>query len=96
MNIKGDVMVNFLHHQQQERMWANGGQSEGVVLKKSRDNYICCPPELSHYQGDFYDAVRALNVRVCRRRTTSRLVSNRGLGRDDSQHQNSQSFDATR
>ena len=74
--VKTDVMVNWLHQQQLEKMWVNGGQSEGVVLKRSRDIYACCPPELAHYQGDFYDAVRALNVKVGSLHTTSVVPSN--------------------
>ena len=64
MEIKADVMVNWLHQQQMERMWSNGAVGEGVMLKKSRDAYTSCPAELSTYQDDFFDAVRKLNVRV--------------------------------
>ena len=64
MEIKADVMVNWLHQQQMERMWTNGAIGEGVVLKKSRDAYTSCPAELSTYQEDFFDAVCKLNVRV--------------------------------
>lgn len=64
IDIKCDVMVNWLHQQQLESMWTSGGPSEGVVLKKSRDSFTCCPPELSDTRTDFYDAVRALNVKV--------------------------------
>ena len=62
--IKSDVMVNYLHHQQLEHMWSDGKPGEGVVLKKSRDQYTSCPAELSQYEGGFFDAVRKLNVRV--------------------------------
>ena len=65
MEIKADVMVNWLHQQQLERMWTNGGQGEGVILKKNRDNFTSCPQELQHYRGDLFDAVQKLNVRVC-------------------------------
>lgn len=64
MEIKADVMVNWLHQQQLERMWTNGGLGEGVVLKKGRDTYTSCPGELSDHQGDLFDAVSRLNVRV--------------------------------
>lgn len=65
MEIKADVMVNWLHQQQLERMWTNGGVGEGVVLKKGRDAYTACPAELSNHRGDLFDAVTRLNVRVC-------------------------------
>ena len=64
LDIKCDVMVNWLHQQQLESMWSTGGPGEGVVLKKAKDNFTCCPSDLSHYRGDFYDAVSALNVKV--------------------------------
>ena len=64
MEIKADVMVNWLHQQQLERMWTNGAMGEGVVLKKSRDSYTSCPADLSTYQDDLFDAVCKLNVRV--------------------------------
>ena len=96
-DIKADVMINWLHQQQLEKMWGNGGQSEGVVLKKSRDNYTCCPPELANYQGDFFDAVRALNVRVRNLfNMVLCLLSEPALGRDDRQHPDCQSINAAR
>ena len=64
VDIKCDVMVNWLHQQQLEAMWASGGPGEGVVLKKTREKFTCCPGDLAGYQNDFFDAVRALNVRV--------------------------------
>ena len=64
LEIKCDVMVNWLHQQQLEAMWSNGGVGEGVVLKKMKDQYTSCPAELQRMQGDLFDAVRALNVRV--------------------------------
>ena len=65
IDIKCDVMVNWLHQQQLESMWSSGSSGEGVVLKKTRDNFTCCPSELAESRGEFYDAVRMLNVRVC-------------------------------
>ena len=65
IDIKCDVMVNWLHQQQLESMWSSGGPAEGVVLKKTRDNFTCCPSELGEVRGELFDAVRALNVRVC-------------------------------
>ena len=77
-DIKCDVMVNWLHQQQLEAMWASDGPGEGVVLKKTRENFTCCPGDLANYRNDFFDAVRALNVRVCSLRVS--LVS---LSSDD-------------
>src|SRR5438094_8392006 len=48
-DIKHEVMVNYLHQQQCSQMWVGDstGETEGVVLRKSRNNYMACPPELS-------------------------------------------------
>jgi hypothetical protein len=77
--LKCDVMVNWLHHQQEERRWTRGGPGEGVVLKRSRGAYVCAPEGLAAEdedvdgwagEGDAWDgrgflaAVRGLNVRV--------------------------------
>ena len=64
IDMKCDVMVNYLHQQQLELMWTAGGMDEGVVLKKSRDRFVSCPPEMEHNPGELFDAIRELNVRV--------------------------------
>jgi hypothetical protein len=65
MGLKAEVMVNWLHHRQQERMWTYGGWDEGVILKKARDDYVCCPSDLLQNKNGFYDCVKKLNVKVC-------------------------------
>ena len=62
--IKSDVMVNWLYQQQLEMMYTAGGRGEGVILKKYRDSYTCCPAYLRDERGGLFDAVRKLNVRV--------------------------------
>jgi hypothetical protein len=64
MEIKSDVMVNWLHQQQLGMMYTAGGKGEGVVLKKFRDSYTCCPAELRDERDGLFDAVRRLNVKV--------------------------------
>ena len=63
-DIKCDVMVNWLHAQQEEKLWTSGEPEEGVVLKKSRGQYTCCPRDLAEERAGFFNAVRTLNVRV--------------------------------
>jgi hypothetical protein len=65
MDLKADVMANWLHHRQQERMWTYGSWDEGVILKKARDDYVCCPSNLLRNRNGFYDCVKKLNVKVC-------------------------------
>jgi hypothetical protein len=62
--IKCDVMVNWLYQQQMERLWTAGGLDEGVVLKKSRGAYTCCPGDIVEEPYGFFKAVETLNVRV--------------------------------
>lgn len=74
-DLKCDVMVNYLHQQQQERLWTMHGEDEGVVLKKSRGEYTCCPADLNDVQDGLARAVETLNVRVCS--ITIRLYTSR-------------------
>ena len=68
-DIKCDVMVNYLHQQQEERLWTSRSVEEGVVLKKSRGVYTCCPAELADQSHGFLEAVELLNVKVSMPRT---------------------------
>jgi hypothetical protein len=65
-DMKAEIMCNHLHQQQLKKMWANGSHEEGVLLKKSKDDYTCCPPDLQLPRNGLFDAVKKLNVRVCR------------------------------
>ncbi|CAK1357161.1 unnamed protein product [Cercospora beticola] len=62
--IKCDVMVNWLYQQQMERLWTAGGMDEGVVLKKSRGQYTCCPSDIVEEPFGFFKAIETLNVKV--------------------------------
>jgi len=63
-DMKCDVMANYLHQQQQERMWTAEAEDEGVVLKKSRGQYTCCPSDLADNPYGFAKAIEMLNVKV--------------------------------
>lgn len=65
-DIKHEVMVNYLYQQQCSHLWvADGsGEVEGVLLRKSRGNYMACPPRLA--SSVFANACATLNVQVCR------------------------------
>jgi len=62
--LKHEIMVNYLFQQQCARLWiADGtGEVEGVMLKKSRGNYLACPPALA--DSVFADSCVELNVQV--------------------------------
>lgn len=71
--IKCDVMVNWLYQQQMERLWTAGGIDEGVILKKSRAQYTCCPADIADEPYGFFKAIETLNVRVSCPRVHFRL-----------------------
>jgi len=62
--LKHEIMVNYLFQQQCARLWiADGtGEVEGVMLKKSRGNYLACPPALA--DSIFADSCVELNIQV--------------------------------
>jgi len=62
--LKHEIMVNYLFQQQCARLWiADGtGEVEGVMLRKSRGNYLACPPALA--DSVFADSCVELNVPV--------------------------------
>ena len=47
-DIKHEVMVNYLYQQQCSRLWVSdgNGECEGVLLRRSRGQYLACPPQL--------------------------------------------------
>lgn len=63
-DIKHEVMVNYLYQQQCSHLWVSdgSGELEGVLLRKSRNSYMACPPQLAH--SAFAVACAALNCAV--------------------------------
>lgn len=63
-DIKHEVMVNYLYQQQCSHLWVSSGSGEieGCILRKSRTQYMACPPELVN--SPFATACGALNVHV--------------------------------
>lgn len=70
-DIKHEVMVNYLYQQQCSRLWVSdgSGESEGVLLRKARNHYLACPPQLA--DSAFAMACAELNVHV-RQNSSSR------------------------
>lgn len=63
-DIKHEVMVNYLYQQQCSHLWVSdgSGEIEGVLLRKSKNQYMACPPQLG--SSAFAAACAALNVQV--------------------------------
>ncbi|PSN72380.1 hypothetical protein BS50DRAFT_597684 [Corynespora cassiicola Philippines] len=57
-------MVNWLHTKQEERLWTSGEPGEGVVLKRGKGQYVCCPGDLMEDNSLFFEMVAELNVRA--------------------------------
>lgn len=61
---KFDLMLQYLRQQQLEKHWADHDTTEGVILKRGRDDYICQPSKLPKHINGFFDEARRLNVKV--------------------------------
>lgn len=62
--IKHQVMVNYLYQQQCSQLWVNdgSGEIEGVLIRKSKGQYMACPSQLGN--SPFAVACAALNVQA--------------------------------
>ncbi|KAK7737294.1 hypothetical protein SLS53_006597 [Cytospora paraplurivora] len=72
-NIKHDVMVNYLYQQQCARLWVSDGdgETEGVLVRKSKTQYLACPPQLAN--TPFARAMSELGVQ-CATTVNSRII----------------------
>jgi hypothetical protein len=63
-DIKHEVMVNYLYQQQCSHLWVSdgSGEIEGVLLRKSKNTYMACPPQLG--SSPLAAACAGLNVQV--------------------------------
>jgi len=60
--IRHEVMVNYLFQQQCSIMWIGdgSGETEGILLRKSKASYLACPPDLIH--STFAAGIMTLNL----------------------------------
>ncbi|TVY55817.1 hypothetical protein LCER1_G005121 [Lachnellula cervina] len=72
LDLKADVMVNWLEQIQLEMLWSTGMPGEGVVLKKGRNDFTCAPKKLRS-ASTFFDQVVAMNVR-CAMTINTRII----------------------
>lgn len=75
LDLKADVMVNWLEQIQLEMLWSTGMPGEGVVLKKGRNDFTCAPKKLRS-ASTFFDQVVAMNVRVSTNYTSILIGTN--------------------
>ena len=62
--VRNEVMINFLRQRQLEKLWSDSNITEGVILKRSKGDFICQPPELAQQADGYFDQVKRLNVKV--------------------------------
>jgi hypothetical protein len=74
-DIRSDIMVNWLYEQQLRNQYISGAQDafEGVVLKKARGTFTCCPPQMAAIPDSLFAVVARMNVR-CAMTVNTRLV----------------------
>lgn len=72
-DIKHEVMVNYLYQQQCAQLWVSdgSGEAEGVLLRKTRGQYMACPPQLA--SSPFAQSAAALNLH-CAMTVNSRVI----------------------
>ncbi len=65
LDIKSDMMVKWMYEQQLRKQYTSGANpAEGVVLKKCRGSFTCCPPDLQSAPDGLYAMVTQMNVKV--------------------------------
>ncbi|RYP89456.1 hypothetical protein DL769_000007 [Monosporascus sp. CRB-8-3] len=74
-DVRAEVVCNYMYQQQLERGYTTGAlPGEGVVLKKRKNDYTCCPADLRQYQHGLYDMSMELNVR-CAITVNTRVIN---------------------
>jgi len=65
VTLKADMMCSWLHQQQIEKgLVLRIALTKVVMLKKARDDYMCCPKQLQTEGNGLLEAVSKLNVKV--------------------------------
>lgn len=71
-----EIMVSWLHQQQIEKTWFDGrAKDQGVVIKRSKGDYVSCPENVADEPDGFRRAIELLNVRVRTHISCAALVS---------------------
>lgn len=62
---RNDIMLKFLYQRQLEKLWSDKSFNEqGVMLKRSKHDFICKPQNLLLRTEGLYNQVKLLNVKV--------------------------------
>lgn len=60
VGLKHEVMVNYIYQKQCTKLWIGSPDLEGVLLRRSRGDYLACPPQL--LDSDLAQACVSLNL----------------------------------
>jgi len=72
MDLKCEVIATYIYQKAHAKRWmSNGAEDEGVVVKKTRDQFTAWPPELVERDDGIFAAISQLNVRVAMTLNTS-------------------------
>lgn len=74
--IRTDVIAEGIWQEQLRRQWASTHSPfEGIVIKKSRGDFVCAPPGIRSHRDGLFDMVSQLNVTVRLRPLRSDVAS---------------------
>jgi len=62
--VKCEVMIQYLRQRQIEKLWTDGSITEGVILKRAKNDFVSQPQELQQQVFGFFDEIRKLNIKV--------------------------------
>ena len=74
-NMKTEVMAEWLYKQQRLKLWASPGPEEGVILKRTRGEYTCCPEDLRYMRSGLFEQIVQMNVAVSFPISDSRYIN---------------------
>jgi len=78
---KCEIMVEYLHQQQQQLRWMANTGDQGVIMKKARNSFTCCPKSLEDAHDGFKSYIEALNVKVCHHSAARQMVLSSNITR---------------
>ncbi|KAH7361929.1 glycosyl transferase family group 2-domain-containing protein [Plectosphaerella cucumerina] len=75
MALRTDVIAEGIWQEQLRRQWASYSPFEGIVIKKSRGDFVCAPAIIRNHRDSLFDMVTQLNVTAALTLRTSTVES---------------------
>ncbi|KAF2848353.1 hypothetical protein T440DRAFT_500482 [Plenodomus tracheiphilus IPT5] len=70
-DIKCEILANWLHTKQQEKIWTSGAVGEGVFVKRSKGNYAYAPQSIAADGSNLCQLIVKMNLRCAMTVNTS-------------------------